>query len=157
MRNVTFVSPRSNGAKRFQSTATTWGTLRAEMQNNSELSALMSGDLEYVTAPNNVSLRGDESVLPEGDFRLFAIVKKNKAGMDENTAEKIGQVISKAIIEGARISSEEEVNELKNNLLEFIETHFDVDLSHVNMSTSTTTDPDLLAAEEEYRRLLNNC
>lgn len=75
-RTVIVASSAANKAKKITTSATTWG----ELQN--EISDLITGDVEAVVKPGNITLRANDSTLPEGDFNVYLIPKKNKAGYD---------------------------------------------------------------------------
>jgi hypothetical protein len=122
-RTVVVASTASNKAKRYETAATTWGELKSQIRE------LLTGDLEAIVNPGHVTLSQDNSVLPEGDFKLYLIPTKNKAGaISEYEAGKLGKEISEALIEAARKANKEELDELKNSLVYEIESFFGVNL-----------------------------
>lgn len=142
-RVVIVASPSANQAKRVTTDATTWGQLK----NNAEVAALLVGEVDAIVKPGNVTLRGDDSVLPEGNFNLYLIATRNKAGVISVAAAKeLGKEIAEAIVSAANKASDTDVRELKEELIEVIENHFDVDLNE-------ETDSELKSALEEAKNL----
>lgn len=122
-RKVTVASTSSNRAKQYDTAATTWGELKRE------ISELLTGDLEAIVNPGHVTLSQDNSVLPTGDFKLYLIPTKNKAGaITENQAAALGREIGAALVEAATKASTEDINDLKEQLVEVIEEFFGVEL-----------------------------
>lgn len=77
MRTITIVSTKNSRIEKHESSATTWGDLKAEIQDKY--------DLENLKAVENVgktTLEHIDAVLPEGDFRLFLRPSKTKSGAD---------------------------------------------------------------------------
>ena len=123
-RNVVVASPASNQAKKYETTANTWGELQAE------ISDIYTSGLEAIVNPGNVTLNREDAVLPTGDFRLFLVPTKNKAGnMTPSQAQSLATEISNAIVEGAKKASTQEVDDLRERLIGEIEDFFGVDLS----------------------------
>jgi hypothetical protein len=114
-----------NKSKRFSTSAQTWG----ELKGDSNLSGLISGNVEVILNPGSVTLSRDEAELPAGDFKLYIIPTKNKAGMTGGDAAALGEQIAEAIRKGAKIASSSEVTGLKDQLIADIEDFFGVDLS----------------------------
>lgn len=77
-RKVVIASAKSNAAARTQFSGSTFGDLK-----NDTVFASIYGDgagVEAVVKPGNITLRGNDSVLPEGEFSVFLVPTKNKAG-----------------------------------------------------------------------------
>jgi hypothetical protein len=124
-RNVVVASSAANKAKKFSTSATTLGELKAQ----SEMSGLAVGEVEYVVKPGNVTLRDDDSTLPTGDFKLYIIPTKNKAGtVSPSQAQQLGKDIAQAIADAASKVETNELSELKADLIEVIEDFFGVTL-----------------------------
>jgi hypothetical protein len=113
MRTVIVASPKANAAKRIQFEGTTFG----ELKRNSEFASLYgSGDgVEAVVNPGNLTLRGDDSVLPEGDLKVFIIATKNKAGWCESV-EDVMEEVQEALEE----VNQAQLNSLKDALIAVI-------------------------------------
>lgn len=122
-RNVIVASAASNKAKQVSTSATTWGEFKTQIAD------LITGDVEAVLKPGNVTLTRDDAALPDGDFRIYLIPTKNKAGMTETQAKQLGADIAEAIALAAAKATSEEVNDLKSEIVEVIEDFFGVDLS----------------------------
>ena len=75
-RKIVIASAVKNKAERIESSATTWG----ELKNEGAVANLLTDGIEAVVKPGNITLRGDDSALPEGDFNFFLIPSKNKSG-----------------------------------------------------------------------------
>lgn len=124
-RTVVVASPASNVAKKYETAATTWGQLKAE------ISDVYTNGLEAIVNPGNTTLNREDAVLPTGDFRLFLVPKKNKAGnMTPSQAQSLAVEISKAIVEGAKKASQEDVDDLRERLIGEIEDFFGVSLDN---------------------------
>lgn len=122
-RTVVVASSASNKAKKYTTNVKTWGELKVV------ISELLTGDLEAVVNPGHVTLSQDAAVLPTGDFKLYLIPTKNKAGViSVESAKALGKEIAEAIVEAATKASAEDVNALKENLRAEIEDFFGVEL-----------------------------
>jgi hypothetical protein len=128
-RKVCVASSAGRAVKIDDFAGTTWGELKVH-----ELVApLLAGDYEVVVRPGNVTLGDDDSTLPAGEFRAYIIPKKNKSGaISRQQAVALGKEIADAIIKAAEIASDDEVNDLKNELVDVIEEHFNVTLEEVS-------------------------
>lgn len=124
-RQVVVGSSAASKSKKFETSASTLGELKAQ----SEMSGLFPGNVDFVVKPGNVTLRDDSSVLPEGDFNLYIIPSKNKAGVvSSNAAEQLGRDIAQAIKDAASQVETNELAELRADLIQAIEDFFGVDL-----------------------------
>ena len=124
-RKIIVASPAANKAKPVNGfTGSTWG----ELKQHPVLRELLQGNVEAVLNPGNVTLTRDDAELPEGDFKIFLIPTKNKAGMTDAEARKLGQEISEAIVKAASLASSDDVTELGNLLKNEIEEFFGVEL-----------------------------
>jgi hypothetical protein len=122
-RNAVVASPASNQAKKYETTATTWGEFKGE------ISDLLVGNVEAILNPGNVTLNRDDAALPTGDFRIFLIPTKNKAGvMSPSQAQGLAKEIGDAIVAAASKASDDDVAELRAELRETIEDFFGVSL-----------------------------
>lgn len=90
-RTALIVSSLTNKGKKISTTAATLGELKAEEPS------LFSGDVEIVVKPGNVTLRDDGSELPSGDFKVYVIPTKNKAGWDEDDVEEFLEEVSERV------------------------------------------------------------
>lgn len=124
-------------------TGTTWG----ELKEYEGIAALVSGDVESILSPGNVALTRNDAQLPEGDFKVFIVSTKNKAGWDDAAAIALGKEIGEAIVKGAKLANENELDELKAELIEEIENFFDVDLD------DTPADDELKAVQAEFEAI----
>lgn len=120
VRKAIIASSSANKAKRIETAAATWGELKLE------ISELLTGELDAVVKPGNVTLRDDSSILPEGAFNVYLIPRKNKAGISDTDAQSVGTAIVKAIKDASKQASVEEAQSLKENLVETIYEFFDV-------------------------------
>jgi len=79
MATITVASAKTNQAARIEFTGSTFGDLK----RNAEFLAIYgSGDgVDAVVKPGNVTLRDDQSTLPPGNFSIFLVPTKNKAGV----------------------------------------------------------------------------
>lgn len=124
-RKIIVASPATNKAKEVKDfSGTTWG----ELKNTSVLRELLVGDVEAILNPGNVTLTRDDAELPTGDFRVFLVPTKNKAGMTESEARGLAKEIGDAIVAAAKLASTDEVNELRTTLKQEIEDFFGVEL-----------------------------
>lgn len=124
-RQVVVGSGAANKGKKFQTSARTLGELKAQ----SEMNGLWPGSVDFIVKPGNLTLRDDSSVLPEGDFNLYIIATKNKAGgVSASAAEQLGRDIAQAIKDAAAQVETNELADLRAELIEAIEDFFGVDL-----------------------------
>ncbi len=127
VRMVTVASSAANRAKRFETSAATWGELQGEISR----AGLSLTNVEAIMSPGNVTLSRNEAELYlDGDFKVFLVPTKNKAGITQAEAEKMAKDITKAIMTAAERSSVEKVKELKTEIIEQIEQFYDVDLDN---------------------------
>jgi hypothetical protein len=125
VRNVVVASPASNQAKKISTNASTFG----ELKQNSVFAGLYTTGLEVIVNPGRHTLTRDEAALPEGDFQVFLVPTKNKAGaMSHSQASSLAQEIAAAIVSGAEKASQDDVNALREVLISDIEEFFDVSL-----------------------------
>lgn len=118
-------SSAANKSKKFDTNATSWGQLKSD----ANLSGLLTGNVEVIVYPGNVTLSRDEAELPEGDFKIYIVPTKNKAGMDEDQADQLADTIGDAIRSAARRASEEDFKDLSSQLIAVVESFFNIDLS----------------------------
>ncbi|MEI6186923.1 MAG: hypothetical protein WCP46_00275 [Alphaproteobacteria bacterium] len=117
-RKVIIASAKTNAAARTEFSGTTFGDLKAD-----PIFAGIYGNgdgVEAIVKPGNVTLRGDDSVLPVGDFNVFLVATKNKAGLDSSdVAYEVEEAINEVIDEivGANLTS------LRDALIGFIESY----------------------------------
>lgn len=92
MRKVKVYST-ATGLKVIESSATTWGELQADLDNNN----VSYSGMNVVENVNNSNLTLDEAKLPESDFVLMLTPKKTKSGADlpyKEVRAKIQQIIA---------------------------------------------------------------
>ena len=142
-RNVVIVSPASNQPIRFNDfTGTTWGQLK---QHPSVVDHV-GGNVEAVLRQGNVTLSREDAQLPEGDFTIFLVPTKNKAG---NSYAELGQTIAAAIEKAAAISHQNDIDDLKEKLIENIAVFFEVDESDITDKVQVSS-----SLNDEDRQLL---
>lgn len=125
-RTVIVASPSSSVAKKITDfNGSTWG----ELKNHPTVRGLLVSGLEAILNPGNVTLNMEDAQLPEGDFRVFLVATKNKAGaISPSDASNIANQIADAILKASRLADEDAVNNLKDELIETVEGYFGVDL-----------------------------
>lgn len=116
MATVIVASSKANAAKRIQFEGSTFGELKA----NQEFASLYESGLDAVVNPGNVTLRGDDSVLPQGDFKVFLIPSKNKAGYFDldDTLDEIKEELEEVLeyqVSQIKEAILAKVREFKNN------------------------------------------
>jgi hypothetical protein len=97
MRTIIVASPAANKAKKIENFAgRTWG----ELKDHATVRELMVGSVEAIVNPGNLTLSRVDAVLPEGDFKLYLVPTKNKAGaISEADARSMSEEIAGAIVE----------------------------------------------------------
>lgn len=141
-RKVVIASAKSNAAARTQFSGTTFGDLKAD--------AIFAGiygngeGVEAIVKPGNVTLRDNASILPEGEFSVFLVPTKNKAGYDLNT-EDIADMVEVAVDSVANAKAEEVFNEIKTAIDAIVAKHTE--------AIGATGDDELDAAMREARSL----
>lgn len=75
MRTVTIIATKGGQIKKYQTDATTWGDLRMLIQEDYSME-----NLKATENINKTTLEHIDSVLPEGDFRVFLRPSKTKSG-----------------------------------------------------------------------------
>lgn len=142
-RKVVIASAKSNAAARTQFTGTTFGELKADA-----VFAGIYGDgegVEAIVKPGNVTLRDNASVLPEGDFSVFLVPTKNKAGMFQLDTDDISDMVETAVDNVVSAKAEEVYNEIKAAIEAIVAKHTD--------AIGATGDDELDAAMREARSL----
>jgi hypothetical protein len=151
-RNVVIVSPASNQPIRISDfNGATWG----ELKNHPSVVDHVGSNVEAVLRQGNVTLNREDAQLPEGDVTVFLVPTRNKAGMNPEAAHNLGLEIATAIEKAAAISSEEEVTQLKENLIEAIADFFEVDSYDIAPNYSTAS-PALSSLSDEDRKLMDD-
>lgn len=113
-RKVIIASAKTNAAARTEFSGSTFGDLKAD-----PIFAGIYGSgegVEAIVKPGNVTLRGDDSVLPEGDFNVFLVATKNKAGLDSSDIAYEVEMAIDDMVEANLVS-------LKDALIGFIENY----------------------------------
>ena len=147
-RKVVIASAKSNAAARTMFSGSTFGELKADA-----VFAGIYGDgdgVEAIVKPGNVTLRDNESVLPEGEFSVFLVPTKNKAGNCgcgemEDFEEDLTDMVNEAVGRVALAKSQQVYNEIKAAIDEIVAKHTD--------AITTTGDAELDAAVREARNL----
>lgn len=155
-KTVVIASAKSNTAVRIEGfTGTTFADLKANCQFN-----CVYGDgngVEVVIKPGNITLRGDDSVLPEGNFSVFIIATKNKAGMTAAEVREITRSIEIDIISKSRRASAAEKTALRANLASAVAQVYSTATGTVAPSNpapaAITVDTELEAALAEAQRM----
>jgi len=88
MRKITIVSTKIDGKKELNSSATTWGELKPELENN----GISISDMKVMEKVSKMTLDSDAAMLPTGDVILFLTPGKVKSGSDEITAHQEAMV-----------------------------------------------------------------
>jgi hypothetical protein len=141
-RKVVIASAKSNAAARTQFSGTTFGELKADA-----VFAGIYGDgegVEAIVKPGNVTLRDNASVLPEGEFSVFLVPTKNKAGYELDT-DDISDMVETAVDNVVAAKAEEVYNEIKAAIEAIVAKHTD--------AIGATGDDELDAAVREARSL----
>ena len=86
-RKVTIVSTKNNKVKFYETAATTWGELNAEINKDFDLS-----NLKATENVNKTTLEHVDAVLPEGEFRVFLRPVKTKSGGHDFDNMKFGDL-----------------------------------------------------------------
>lgn len=149
-RKVIVASAKTNAAVRIENFT---GTTFADLKNNTQFQSVYGdgSNVEVVINPGNVTLRGDDSNLPEGDFKAFIITKANKAGITDGDAVSVGKAIGQAIKQAQKASSTQQATALKQALIEKINNFFEVDTAVVQQQE--LADAELQAAILEAKNM----
>ena len=145
-RKVVIASAKSNAAARTQFTGTTFGDLK-----NDPIFAGIYGNgegVEAIVKPGNVTLRDNASILPEGEFSVFLVPTKNKAGncgCEDYSSDSISEMVESAVSAVAEAKAEQVYNEIKTAIQAIVNKHTE--------AISTTGDAELDAAMREARNL----
>lgn len=124
-RKVTVASSAANKAKAFMTNAETWEQLKPEIQAN----GLSLDSVEAIMNPGNVTLsRNDARLFADGEFKIYLVPTKNKAGISDEQANAMGAEIAAAIKKAASKANSHSLDELKSNIIGEIEIFYDVDL-----------------------------
>ena len=83
-RKVLIYSTVGNNSTEIESGAKLWNELQAQLQQKVGIENFTR--LKCVVGETKVTLESPNAVLPEGNFTLFVLPKKNKSGIDLNTA-----------------------------------------------------------------------
>ena len=108
-RKIIVASPATRSAK----TITTDATTLAELKQNAEFASLYNDGLEAIVGATRVTLSRDEATLPEGDFAIYLVAKKNKAGASSDLLTLI------------KDSIDESNENLREELHDLIDSYFD--------------------------------
>ncbi|MEI6186922.1 MAG: hypothetical protein WCP46_00270 [Alphaproteobacteria bacterium] len=153
-RKVIVASAKTNAAVRINDFAgVTFGDLKA----NSAFAGIYNGGdgVEVVVKPGNITLRGDDSILPTEDFNVFIIATKNKAGITDSDANAVGTAIAATIKATARIASAQETAALKAALTSSVESFFTAPRATIAVAevVAPVVDEELAAALAEAKKL----
>lgn len=153
-REVVVASAATNVAKKFMTSARTWGELKQEVSRQ----GLSLNNVEAILNPGKLTLNRDESELPDTNFKVYLVPTKNKAGISPREAETLSNALTQAIVKAAKMATEEKIRELKTELIETIEQFFEVDLDDNDFGSNYGTDDNDDSPEDadlrEARRLM---
>lgn len=91
-RNIKILSQQFGGIpKDHESSATTWGALKSEMQS---VLGMDVSNIKGVESITKTEYSMNDAVLPTGDFILFTVAAKNKSGYDDDTIEGIADDVA---------------------------------------------------------------
>jgi len=121
MKTVKLVSTNRSTSTTIETTASTWGELREDIQMDSNM--LPPDNYRVVIKETRTDLVQDDAALPDEDFTLWISQKKVKSG-----AKSLNQIVENT----------------KNQL----EEHADTDADNLN-SAEQPVDPDVLEAQRE--------
>jgi hypothetical protein len=143
-REITVVAPSSNKAKTLNSEAETWEELKSELGN------LYNDNLEAVVAGSKVSLTRDDAELPEGEFNLYLVTKKNKSGSEGEVCGATELV--KALFIAIGTDKEEDLEDFRELMHSRIDSFFDsADATEVKSKTKKSASG--MTAKEEAAML----
>lgn len=126
MSNTIIVASSTGRAKRVNNfTGSTWGELR----QHPDVSPLLTSGQEVIINPGNLTVRGDDSLLPEGSFNVYLVPTKNKAGYSDAALNNLAKVIGDAIVQAGRKSHEDDLFDLQNEIVDVIENFFNVEVN----------------------------
>lgn len=146
MRTVIVASPAANKAKKIEGfTGTTW----SDLKNHPIVQELSIGNVEAILNPGNHTLTREDAVLPEGDFKLFLVPTKNKAGAE--SAAALGGEITAAIQNASRIDNEKRLSELKSALMNEVANFYGMSLEEVASGHASSGIPELDTSLREAR------
>lgn len=142
-RTVTVASAAANRAKQFSTNATVWSQLQDEIRAQ----GLSLDNVEAVMNPGNVTLSQADAVLATGDFKVYLVPTKNKAG--GNLSEADIQELMNAIRAASTIAEEQKGHTLKDALIQTVEEFYDVDLEDLkDRAANDNLDEDVRKAHE---------
>lgn len=156
MRSVIVASGASNRPVRINNfQGETWGDLKS----HPDLAGLVSSNVEAVLREGNVTLNRTDAQLPQGDFTVYLVPTRNKAGASNIEAVRaISEEVATAIRAGASICTDEDIEELKDLLLSEIDDFFQLRQSSLPEETdswgtdesSSDDDDDDFNDDEDY-------
>lgn len=125
-RTIIVASTSASQARVVQSNDETWGQLKVRP----ELAGLVLNGMDAVVDPGHFTLNRDDAKLPEGEFRLFLVPTKNKAGVgiDINSAKALAAEIGAAIYEASKKADENELQDLKAAILTTLADFYNIDV-----------------------------
>lgn len=153
-RTVVIASAKANTAIRVERfTGLTFGELRL----NPQFASIYGGGdgVEVVIKPGNITVRGDDSVLPTEDFSAFIIATKNKAGVTAQDAKEISDSVYTAIVANSAVASQEEKAALTTQLVAAVNNVYSIGRGSAQVAQPVQSDMDaeLAAALAEARSL----
>lgn len=115
-RKVTVFSMNDNSRHVVETSAETWGQLKAE----SSQVVKMSRDMKVTIKENRTTIESDDSVLPDGDCTLFLFAAKVKAGglteeklIEDYATTKAGELVD---------AVEKDLDQIEEKVLKMSET-----------------------------------
>jgi hypothetical protein len=139
-RKIIVASATGNRAKTFETSVGTWGELKA----TDGFSELYNSGLEAIVSTTKATLNRDEAVLPDGDFNIFLVAKKNKAGI--TISEALYSFIDDEVADSD--IDDEDVNAVLEVVKASIETFFGS--TQVAASTTQTAEDKALAEAKKF-------
>lgn len=85
MRTIKVVSTTAGTKVTIETSVSTWGQLKKD----SKMASLLGSNMTAVVRETKVNLEHDDAVLPTGDFTIFLVQTKTKAGLTRAELEEI--------------------------------------------------------------------
>ena len=129
-RTIIVASTSTRNTKVVQSNDETWG----QFKSRPELAGLILPGMDAVVDPGHFTLNRDDAKLPEGEFRLFLVPTKNKAGagIPRSAAAVLSAEIGAAIYEASKKADENELHDLREAILETLADFYNIDVPDVS-------------------------
>ncbi len=115
MRNILIYTTIGENEKTIQSQSTKWGALQRDLEGY----GVQHDGMKAIVGETRNTLESSEAQLPEGDFTLYLMQKKSKAGLTDDQIDAMEYKVCRTTIKGIIADAGKDKDEITRRKLAF--------------------------------------